>query len=132
MTALLTPSEVGEVLRVRDRRTVRRRLAELGVPVIPAGRSYLVRAVDLDRSVAASVVPATGDVSPVTRHGRHLAPRVRLWDDGRANQVSPRRANARARGTGGETPDASESVPGSNDRFSGPSPRAQTRQEGKQ
>ena len=104
MTGLLTPSEVAAAFGVRDPRTVRRRLAELQVPIVPAGRSFLVREVDLERAVAAAVVVVTPDVLRVTRHGSVVAPGARLWDDEPENQVSPRRVNARARGTRNETP----------------------------
>jgi hypothetical protein len=78
-SALLTPAEVGQVLRVRDHRTVQRRLAELGVPVVPAGRSYLVRAVDLERCLAAAARPLQPD-APVHAAGIVLPPGARLWD----------------------------------------------------
>ena len=79
MTDLLTPSEVAAFLRVRDRRTVRRRLAELGVPVVPFGRSYRVRAADLDRAlrVAADVRRPDGHARAT---GVTLPPGARLWD----------------------------------------------------
>lgn len=48
---LLTPAAVADVLGLRDRRTVRLRLAELDVPVIPLGRSYRVRSGDLERAI---------------------------------------------------------------------------------
>lgn len=54
MVALLPPAAVADLLGVRDPRTVRRRLAELGCPVVPFGRSYRVRPVDLDAAIAAA------------------------------------------------------------------------------
>ena len=88
---LLTPVEVAVMLRVRDRRTVRRRLAELAVPTVPFGRSYRVRDVDLERAVAGAVTVA---VSPADRPRTMLAlPKgARLWDDEPAIQKRGRAA----------------------------------------
>jgi hypothetical protein len=102
VTALLTPEQVGEYLRVRDRRTVRKRLAEFGVPVVAAGRSYLVRAVDLERAVAVAAV--TTILGRSSAAGVVLPAGARLWDAEPENQVSPRRANGRARGTRDQNP----------------------------
>jgi hypothetical protein len=77
MSALLTPAEVGDRLRCRDRRTVRRRLWALGVPVVPTGRGYLVRAVDLDRAIAAAVRPLERSAA-VRAGGVQLPEGVRL------------------------------------------------------
>jgi len=105
LTALLTPAEVAATLRVRDRRTVRRRLRELGVPTIPAGRSYRVRPEDLARAVAAAVVVPGGDHGThLVPEGARLAPGERLWDDPPASQAGRRRANAPAQGTRELTP----------------------------
>lgn len=80
MSGLLTAAETGDYLRVRDRRTVRRRLAELGVPVVPAGRSFLVREVDLQRAVAtaARLERAEPQGSEVRPGGLTLPAGVRL------------------------------------------------------
>ena len=48
---LLTFGEAGELLRVRDRRTVRKRLHSLGVPTFKEGRSELVDENDLRRAI---------------------------------------------------------------------------------
>ena len=106
MTALLTPDDVAAFLGVLDRRTVARRLAELQVPVVPLGRSYRVRVVDLERAVAAAVVVTVterrGDAI-----GGTLAPGRRLWDPDPSTTVGPRRVNGRPLGTqGGEAPNA--------------------------
>lgn len=128
MTALLTPADVAAALRVRDQRTARRRLQELGVPTVPFGRSYRVRSVDLERAVAvAAVVPA--GTTRTTAAGVTLAKGARLWDSDPSNKVAPRRVRARGRGSREVIPDASQSLQGSPDRFSGPSPRAVKREE---
>jgi hypothetical protein len=86
--ALLTPGEAAAYLRCRDRRTVRRRLAELGAPLVPAGRSYLVRVVDLERAVAAAArVERRAGPSASRPAGVVLAPGERLWD--RAMMATP-------------------------------------------
>jgi hypothetical protein len=78
---LLTPAEVGAYLRVRDRRTVRRHLAELGVPVLPMGRGYRVRAVDLERAVAAAArIDRTTNLPSARPAGVVLRRGERLWD----------------------------------------------------
>ena len=104
MSALLTPRDVAAVLSVRDRRTVRRRLADLAVPVVPFGRSYRVRSVDLERALSAGAAVLTIVNTRPPAGGVTLAPGARLWDSDPSNQVSPRRVNARARGTRNETP----------------------------
>ena len=103
MTGLLTPAEVAAAFGVRDPRTVRRRLVELQVPVVPFGRSYRVRAVDLERAFAVHAVAPAGTVR-ATAAGVNLAPGARLWDSGPSNQVAPRRVSARGRGTREQTP----------------------------
>ncbi len=128
MTALLTPEQVGAYLAVRDRRTVRRRLDELQVPVVPFGRSYRVRAADLERAVAVAVVQRGPGHSRPPGTCALVAPGERLWDDPPTNQVSRRRVNGPARGTRDETPvqkkpnDGSSAVPAT-------LPRALTREE---
>ena len=105
MSALLTPRDVAAVLSVRDRRTVLRRLADLAVPVVPFGRSYRVRSVDLERALSAGAAVLTIVNTRPPAGGVTLAPGARLWDSDPSNhQVSPRRVNARARGTRNETP----------------------------
>ena len=126
---LLTPDQVASLLGVRDRRTVRRRLTELRVPVVPFGRSYRVRPVDLERGVAtAACLPAVSTAGgQVWGAGSALAPGSRLWDDPPANQVSPRRDNARARGTRDGTPVQHQATNGLLAAKASP-PRAQTRE----
>ena len=104
MTGLLTPAEVAAAFGVRDPRTVRRRLQELGVATVPFGRSFRVRAIDLERAVAvAAVVPA--GTTRTTAVGVALAPGARLWDSPSVSKsVGPRRANGRPRGTREQTP----------------------------
>jgi hypothetical protein len=102
MSALLTAAETGEYLRCRDRRTIVRRLAELGVPVVPAGRSFLVREVDLERAVAAHARPP-GPHAPPRPAGITLAPGRRLWD-GPPTSEAPPPARGRGLGTGGGAP----------------------------
>ena len=71
------------MLLVRDRRTVRKRLAELGVPVVRLGPSYRVRQVDLERAIVAAAVierVANGSESAPRRPGVQLRPGARLWD----------------------------------------------------
>ena len=92
MTGLLTPDEVAAYLAVRDRRTVRRRLEELAVPVVPFGRSYRVRVVDLERAVAVAAVHRGPEHSrPPGTLFALVAPGERLWDDPSTNQVGRRR-----------------------------------------
>jgi hypothetical protein len=98
---LLTPAEVGAYFRVRDRRTVRRRLAELGIPVVPMGRGYRVRVVDLERAVAAAAqVERAGNGHSSRPAGVVLRPGERLWD--RAGTMAPLSAARRGVGQPGE------------------------------
>ena len=128
MTALLTPAQVAGIIGVKDQRTVRRRLQELAVPVVPFGRSYRVRSADLERAFAVHAVVPAG-TTRTTAVGVTLAPGARLWDSEPSNKVAPRRLRARGRGTREVIPDASQSLQGSPDRLSGPSPRAVKREE---
>jgi hypothetical protein len=89
--ALLTPADVAAVLGVKDRRTVRRRLEELAVPVVPFGRSYRVRVVDLERAVAVAAAHRGPEHSRPPGTCALVAPGERLWDDPPTNQVSRRR-----------------------------------------
>lgn len=79
MTALLTLREVAPLLACRDTRTVRRRLATLGVPVLDLGGRLLVDRDDLDRAIRAAARPLQADAAP-RAGGVTLAPGARLWD----------------------------------------------------
>jgi len=81
MSALLTPAEAATYLRVRDRRTLVKRLRDLGVPTVPAGRSFLVRTTDLERALAAHARPLTSG-PPARPAGVVLSAGERLWDTG--------------------------------------------------
>lgn len=100
MERCLTPAEAGSVLRARDRRTVRRRLDALGVPRIPAGRSYLVRADDLDRALRSAA--AAGRPANARPEGVRLPAGVKLSDPGVAELLTGGPGYARARRAGGE------------------------------
>lgn len=83
MRPLLTPADVAELLGVRDPRTVRRRLAELGCLVVPFGRSYRIRAEDLDDALAAAA-----RVEGSLPAGEVLAPRLRRMAPARSVPVA--------------------------------------------
>ena len=67
--------DVARTLAVRDRRTVLRRLAELGVPVVRLGGRLYVNAGAVEDAVRERLAP----VRPA-RGGTVLASDARLWD----------------------------------------------------
>jgi hypothetical protein len=78
---LITEAEAGTVLRLRDRRTIRRHLADLGVGRVRVGGRWLVDgdALELairDRMGAATGAPAGSSLA--ARYGVRLAPGQRL------------------------------------------------------
>ena len=93
---LLTLREAGSYLRAKDARTTRRRLAELGVPVVRLGRDCLVCREDLVAAVrsAAVVEPTTG--ARTQRRRRPRRPQRASgtvergwWRKGAADSVGP-------------------------------------------
>ena len=80
MSELLTWPEAARLLRIKDRRTLVRRLGEYGVPTIPAGRSFLVARSDLERALAAAARPASPVAPDVAPAGFALPRGARLWD----------------------------------------------------
>lgn len=80
MLGLLTPNDVAKVIAVKDRRTVRRWLAEWGVPIVPAGRSYRVRRQDLEDAIASMAQKNGRPGARSAPRGVHLPPNTRLWD----------------------------------------------------
>lgn len=64
-------------LACRDTRTARRRLAALGVPVVPVGGRVLV---DRDALRLAVRGAAVHEGTTVARTGVVMAPGARLWD----------------------------------------------------
>ena len=78
-TALLALAQAAPLLGCRDPRTARRRLEELGVPVLVLSGRVLVDEGDIMRARRARARPLD-PAAPVRWAGVHLAPGTRLWD----------------------------------------------------
>ncbi len=75
----LTPREAADVLRMRGMRTLRARLAEYGVAVVPCGRSFRVRALDLAVALAGSLRGPDGSPA-ISALGVVVPKGERPWD----------------------------------------------------
>lgn len=95
---LISLAEAAGVLACKDRRTAKRRLAALAVPVVAISGRLLVDHDVLIRAIRAAAHPL--DTSwPVSAVGVALAPGERLWDARATSKEARRRVNVPGRGS---------------------------------
>ncbi len=97
MSDLLTIREAGAILRCRDPRTAKSRLAKLGVPVLNLDGYLLVDASALDRAIRVHARPLREATDGYVRTGVELSRDDEVWDS--PHEVAPRRVSARGRGS---------------------------------
>jgi hypothetical protein len=79
VSALLGLRQIAPRLGCRDPRTARRRIRELGVPVLELGGRLLVDEADVERAIRARSRPLGADESAPAA-GVALPARARLWN----------------------------------------------------
>jgi hypothetical protein len=89
MSDLLTLREAGAVLRCRDPRTAKSRLAKLGVAVLNLDGYLLVERHALERAIRAHARPLTPVVDTDVRTGVRLSRDADVWDSPSATSSGP-------------------------------------------